>query len=345
MSLESPVSIIFNSDGYEVSVVDGALVPAESAGLLIAGTDGTNVHYFETDSSGRQVVVGAGTAGTPVGGVLSIQGVSGGQAIPISGTVTATNASTGTVGASVPSSATLIGASDGIDLQALQVVDLDTGGGTDYHLGVSIRLPANGGSVAGGTTSDPFNVAGTVTVTQGTASNLLANVGGLGAAGAALTGNPVRIGGSDGTNTTNIRTDSSGYLITVGAAADGAVPVGNPVLIAGWDGTNVQTLKTSVNGALEINETKAASSAVTSVAATVSNTTLLASNSAREGATLFNDSNRPLYVKLGTTASTASFTVKVGAQGYYEVPASYTGQIDALWGDPAIGSVLITELT
>lgn len=39
---------------------------------------------LRVDSSGNLKAVGAGVAGTPAGGVLSVQGVSGGQAVPIS---------------------------------------------------------------------------------------------------------------------------------------------------------------------------------------------------------------------------------------------------------------------
>jgi hypothetical protein len=41
---------------------------------------------LQVDSSARTIVVGAGTAGTPAGGIMSVQGVSGGQAVPVSGT-------------------------------------------------------------------------------------------------------------------------------------------------------------------------------------------------------------------------------------------------------------------
>jgi hypothetical protein len=87
-----------------------------------------------------------------------------------------------------------------------------------------------------------------VAVTQATASNLNAQVVGPGAAAAAISGNPVRVGGSDGTNTRNILTDASGRLLVSGAAADGAAVTGNPILVAGQDGTNAQTLLTDTTG-------------------------------------------------------------------------------------------------
>lgn len=50
-----------------------------------------------TASSLNATVVGLGSAGSPSGGVLSVQGVSGGQAIPVSGTFTTDRASTSTL--------------------------------------------------------------------------------------------------------------------------------------------------------------------------------------------------------------------------------------------------------
>ena len=54
-------------------------------------------------------------------------------------------------------------------------------------------------------------------------------------------------------------------------------------------------------------------------------------NAARKGATIHNDSTQILYVKFGTTASATSYTVKMVADAYYEVPFGYTGRIDGIW--------------
>jgi hypothetical protein len=356
MSLDSPASIIYNSDGYEVSVKNNTALPSNSAAILIAGSDGSNTRYVTLDSSGRSIIAGAGSAGTPAGGVLTIQGASGGQTVPVSGTVTVSVSNIGTTGSAVPSSSALIGGTDGTNLQALKVYDLDTGAGVDYDLGVSIRLPASGGSVAGGTVTNPIRIdptgtttqpiSGTITVTQGTASSLLASIGGLGTSGSAVVGAPVRIGGSDGTNTRDILTDTSGRLIMIGTAANGAAATGNPVLIAGSDGTNARTLKTSSDGTLAVSTTPTKSSTGTSsnVSSSATNVTLLSSNANRLGATVYNDSTKTLYLKLGSTASLTSFTVKLTAQAYYEVPANYTGQIDGIW-DSVNGNARLTELT
>ena len=85
-----------------------------------------------------------------------------------------------------------------------------------------------------------------------------------------------------------------------------------------------------------------------SVAGSASSVTLLASNSARLGATIYNDSSALLYVKLGATASTSSFTAILsgnsgGYGGYFEVPFGYTGVIDGIWAS-ATGNARITEV-
>lgn len=373
MGGESPVVELYDSSGNPLSVQNGVAIPANTPALLFAGSDGTNSRYITIDSSGHPVVVGAGTAGSPSGGVISIQGVASGTVVPISGTVTANigttnglaldatlakltisqgtalgtntqaliggsvttsaptystgninplslttagalridgsgvtqpvsgtvtanagsgtfnvagtvtanagtgnfnNSAIGTVGSAVPSSASLSGYSDGVNTQLARVFDVDSGGGTQYVQGVNLRLSSSGGSVEFGTNTNPIRidptgtttqpVSGTVTanagtgnftVVQATASNLLANVGGLGASGAAVSGNPVRIGGSDGTNTRDISTDASGRIIIIGAAANGAAVAGNPVLIAGSDGSNARSIRTATDGTVRIDPT------------------------------------------------------------------------------------------
>jgi hypothetical protein len=134
--------------------------------ILIGGSDGVNVRTVNLDSSGRSIIVGAGTGGVSAGGVLSVQGVSGGVALPISGTVTASNPSVGTNNSSSPSSSTLIGGTDGTNLQGLRVFDSDSGAGSQYILGVGLRKSASGGSVELGTSSDPVRIDPTGTTTQ-----------------------------------------------------------------------------------------------------------------------------------------------------------------------------------
>jgi len=100
----------------------------------------------------------------------------------------------------------------------------------------------------------PWSVSqnGTWTVQQGTPPW---SVVGPGAAGAAISGNPVRIGASDGSITRNILSDAGGRLQIVGSAASGDTVAGNPVLIGGSDGTNAQTIRTATDGTIRIDPT------------------------------------------------------------------------------------------
>lgn len=82
------------------------------------------------------------------------------------------------------------------------------------------------------------------------------------------------------------------------------------------------------------------------MSSSASNVTLLASNGARKGATIYNDSTAVLYVKFGVTASATSYNVAMAAGSYFEIPfiPQYTGQIDGIWASAA-GAARITELT
>lgn len=103
-------------------------------------------------------------------------------------------------------------------------------------------------------------------------------------------------------------------------------------------------ISTGDRGEVFTRERPAVASASTSVAASASNVTLLAANASRRGATIYNDSTVALHLKLGATASTSSFTIKLAADGYYEVPAFYAGIIDGIWAS-ATGNARVTEIS
>lgn len=90
-------------------------------------------------------------------------------------------------------------------------------------------------------------------------------------------------------------------------------------------------------------ETRSATPTQSSVSGSGTSVSLLAANSSRLGATIFNDSSALLYLKLGATASTTSFTALLGTNDYYEVPFNYTGAIDGIWSS-ATGAARITEI-
>jgi len=218
-----------------------------------------NAIHVQPGTSAVFDVEGTGVAGTPAGGVLSIQGVAGGTPMPISGTISANNDSVGTNNSTVPSSSTQIGGSDGTNLQSVRVFDLDSGGGTQYVLGVGLRKAASGGSVELGTSTDPIRVdptgtttqpvSGTVTANAGTGnfSTNLAQYGGV-SVGA---GNAVHIQpGTGATFTVTQATASNLNAQVVGNVASGATVAGNPVRIGASDGTDVRDILSDTTGRL-----------------------------------------------------------------------------------------------
>lgn len=159
--------------------------------------------------------------------------------------------------------------------------------------------------------------------------------------------------------------DGSANTVQVQAAvlvdAAGAVAVGQKTMVAslpvalasdqtaltvgGLDAGSVsRSLLTDTLGQLRNLPGRAPTANVTNVAAAVASTQLLAANALRVGVIIFNDSTSVLYVKFGTAAATTSFTVRVAAAGYYEVPAYYSGVVHGIW-NTANGAARVTEVT
>lgn len=87
-------------------------------------------------------------------------------------------------------------------------------------------------------------------------------------------------------------------------------------------------------------------SSVTSVVSAAVSTSILASNANRRMAILFNDCDKAVYVKLGATASTTSFSYKLSPAQTLELPIPlYTGAIDAIWDATPTGSMRVTEVS
>ena len=157
-----------------------------------------------------------------------------------------------------------------------------------------------------------------------------------------------------GTSTNPLRIDPIGSTVTpiMGmVVAQGNAPVNNlfkgyPVVIAGKDTTNkVQIPTIDGYGGVLTKPESSFNSDITSVISSTSSVNLLATNTDRKGATFFNTSSANLYLKLGSVASSTSFTVILVSGAYYEVPFSYNGNIDGIWASNDSLPVLITELT
>lgn len=88
-------------------------------------------------------------------------------------------------------------------------------------------------------------------------------------------------------------------------------------------------------------------SSVTQVTPSTTVTTVLAVNAARTFAHLSNGSAKQMYVKLGTAASTTSYTDIVLAGSVFDVPDNYTGVITAVWASGVAATPVLqcTELS
>ncbi|HWA29098.1 MAG TPA: hypothetical protein VG734_25840 [Lacunisphaera sp.] len=113
-------------------------------------------------------------------------------------------------------------------------------------------------------------------------------------------------------------------------------------LIHGADGVNDGDVATS--NPLPAKQT-CSTGALSNVPSSATSGTMLASNPARRGAIVHNDSTATLYLKYGATASTNSYTVKILPDQSWEMPLpAYTGIIDGIWS-AANGNARVTELT
>lgn len=116
-SSSSLIGAIFNSVLPTLTNGQQAALQADSSGRLLIGSiasalpAGANNIGSVNQGTSPWIVAGGGTAGASGTAVLTVQGIAGGTAIPISGTVTATNPSVSATGSAPPASATYIGGS------------------------------------------------------------------------------------------------------------------------------------------------------------------------------------------------------------------------------------------
>lgn len=351
MSGVSPSSVLFSSDGYELAVVDGAAFVPGTRSILFAGNDGTDTRTVLIDSSARQVVVGAGTAGTPTGGVITIQGDpsmtpvivnQGTSPWVISGTVAVSSVG-GTVAVTQSTSPWVVSGT----------VTSDQGTPNSLANAWPITITDGYGQIQGSAVN-PIYVTGSITATNpSVGSNDAAALGfDTQVGGIVSTAAPTYVNGNLSalslTTLGGLRIDGVYATGTANATAADAMVSGGYVTTAAPTYTTGQlnALSLDTAGSLRVVSKKAAASTVTAVAA-VSNSsyTALAANSSRLGAFIFNNTNKTLHVKLGATASTSSFTTVLFAQAYWEAPVEYTGIIDVFSPSGTSGTVVVTEIS
>jgi len=342
MSGVSPSSVLFSSDGYELAVTSGAAFIPGTRSILFAGNDGTDTRTVLVDSLGRPIIVGAGTAGSPAGGVVSVQGVVGGTALPISGTVAVSSVS-GTVAVTQSTSPWVVSGT------------VTSNQGTPNSLANAwpITITDGYGQIQGSAVN-PIYVTGSITATNpsvgtddGPALGFDTQVGGI-VSTAAPTYTNGDLKALSLTTLGGLRIDGVYATGTANATAADAIVSGGYVTTAAPTYTTGQlnALSLDTAGSLRVVTKKASASTVTAVAAVANSSyTALAANTSRLGAFIFNNTGKTLYIKLGATASTTSFTTVLFNQAYWEAPADYTGIIDVFSPTGTAGTVLVTEIT
>jgi hypothetical protein len=172
----------------------------------------------------------------------------------------------------------------------------------------------NSSDVEAGTAAAPLRIDPTGTTTQPVSGTVTANQGTAAAVASAW---PIKV--TDGTDTAEVMNTA---------------PVGTEF-----------GLVVRVAGSVTFSETRPATSTVASVALSTTVATLLASNANRLGAILWNIGAAQAYVKLGAAATTASFTLRMSVQSFYELQTPvYTGIITGITS-AGTSTTLVTELT
>lgn len=76
---DSPVVVIFDAEGNEVTVEDGGSLPSTSSGIPIVGKDGSTARFVQVDADGKVAITGTVTGtmstGTISGTVTANQGL------------------------------------------------------------------------------------------------------------------------------------------------------------------------------------------------------------------------------------------------------------------------------
>lgn len=87
---------------------------------------------------------------------------------------------------------------------------------------------------------------------------------------------------------------------------------------------------------------KSTSIVSSTVLSRINGATLIASNTSRIGATIWNDSTSVLYIDFDSSVSMVDFARKLEPNGYCEVPFGYTGVVTGIW-ESVNGSAIIRE--
>ncbi len=277
-------------------------------------------------------VVGAGVAGTPAGGVVSVQGVASGTPVPASQsggpwTVAQSNsAGSGTLALQTLNAAVTASLFNGQSAMGWSLVGL-TGQSATVTFEVSADSAASWSSTFA--VKEGQSAAASTATTDGV---YVVNVAGL-------TNARVRVSTAGATVNATVS-----YLIGVGANLVSALQAGTWTV---QPGNTANTTAWKVDGSAVTQPVLAtsATATLTQVASSATTVSLLALNTSRKGYSCFNDSTQVLYIAHAATASTTAYVVQVAAGGFYEqLTTAYTGAVSGIWAS-ANGSARLCEYT
>jgi hypothetical protein len=296
-------------------VYPGQTAPTATTDLAFVG--GSVTTSSPTYTTGQMSALSLTTAGA-----LRVDGSAVTQ--PVSGTVTANagtgnynNSSVSATAASPPSSATYMGALVNTSAPAytngqMDPLSLTTAGllRIDGVYPVNATTPTSDVTFIGAavTTSAPSYTTGQLSALS------LTTVGNLRVDGSSVT-QPV-------TGTGTAGTPATGVVTIQGISGGTAIPVSGTLTV---DKSTVGTM--------------------TSVAASTSSVTALASNANRISAAFYNDSSSVCFLAISATAaSNTAYTIRLLPNSYTDLNLNYTGQCNAIW-TTAVGSLRVTEWT
>lgn len=355
MSVNADGSINVTDSGGSLTVDQGT-TPWVISGNVNASQAGTwNINNITGTVS---LPTGAATEAKQDVGNASLASIDSKLTAPITvtGTVTA-NAGTGNFTVVQPSGANLH-----VDVDNFPATQSVTQGTTPWVVSGTVTTSPNvnihdsaGNNLNSTTGSLNVNVTNTsVSVTQGT-TPWVSNVNnGPGAAAVNIQdgGNSITVDGTVAatqSGTWNINNITGTVSLPTGAATEAtlATRLADSTFTGriNTQGQKAMSASTPVVIASDQSPLVATSSSVTTFNATTTNATVLAANPSRKGASFYNDGGGVIYLKLGATASSTSYTVRMPDNTFYELPYPvYTGTIDAV-SQAGTRSLRVTELT
>jgi hypothetical protein len=144
-----------------------------------------------------------------------------------------------------------------------------------------------------------------------------------------------------------LRAAPTGELFVTGTLAL-ATPATQSVYVGGWVPTvtaSVNVVTWSIGVTASVRDIGASTTLVSAVLATTTSFALFATNVDRRSMILFKEGGGDCFVKFGATASSASYTVKLGNNGFFDYD-KYTGRVDIIFSTQAPASILrVTEVS